>query len=150
MNNRFVMAALAFGALAGCDRLAGGASKSEPAPATSDPVTATASTRGQADSEWIEMTGVWAPEGQCGDYAEEWRLEPQAFHHHEMHCRINQLELIQNGVRAIAQCTVEGDDDQVPDAFKFVRRPDFTLSIINEENDAAANGLIACSEDMIP
>ena len=150
MKNRIVMAALIFGALAGCDRLSGAASETEPAPTTSDPVTATASTEGEADSEWIELIGVWAPEGQCGDAAKEWRLEPQAFHLNETHCRIDRLELIKGGVRAVAQCSVEGDDDHIPDVFKFVRRPDFTLSVINEANDAATDGLVACAEDMIP
>lgn len=103
-----------------------------------------------AASAWIEMTGVWAPAGACGDYRREWRLEAGAFHHHEMHCAVDRLELLQNGVRALAQCSVEGDDDGTEDAVKFVRRPDFTLSIIDESNDAAADHLVACHGDMIP
>ncbi len=96
------------------------------------------------------MMGVWAQAGQCGDYTKEWRLEGEAFHLHEMHCKIERLELLQNGVRAIAQCSVEGDDDRVEDVFKFIRRPDYTLSIINEANEAATDGLQMCGEDAAP
>ena len=105
---------------------------------------------GDAASAWIELTGAWAVEGACGDYTQEWRLEAEAFHRHEMHCTIERLELLENGVRAIAQCAVEGDDDRVADVFRFLRQRDSSLSVINEANDAATEGLIACSQDMIP
>lgn len=101
---------------------------------------------GDAASAWIEMTGVWAPAGQCGDYAQEWRIEPDAFHLHEMHCKIERLEMLRNGVRALAHCSVEGDDDRVEDAFKFVRRADATLSVINETSEASTDGLNMCGE----
>ena len=106
--------------------------------------------KGDAASAWIEMTGVWAPEGQCGDTTHEWRLEPEAFHRHEMHCAISRLELLQNGVRVIAHCSVEGDDDRVEDAFKFIRRADYTLSIVSEANGAETDGLAPCDVDMTP
>ena len=105
---------------------------------------------GDAASAWIEMTGAWAPDGACGDYTQEWRIEPDAFHLHEMHCKIERLEMLRNGVRALAHCSVEGDDDRVEDAFKFVRRADATLSIINEANGSEIAGLAPCHEDMIP
>ncbi len=114
--------------------------------ASSDP--AAAPIEGDASSAWVEMMGVWAPSGACGDYAKEWRIEGEAFHLHEMHCSIERLELLQNGVRAIAHCSVEGDDDRVEDAFKFVRRENATLSIINEANEAATDGLEMCGEDL--
>ena len=103
---------------------------------------------GDASSAWVEMTGVWAPDGACGDATREWRLEAETFHLHEMHCKIERLEMLRNGVRAVAHCSVEGDDDRIEDAFKFVRRPDFTLSVINEANDAATDGLVACDEKL--
>lgn len=105
---------------------------------------------GDASSAWIEMTGVWAPEGACGDYTQEWRLEPEAFHRHETHCRIERLEMLANGVRAIAQCSVEGDDDRVEDAYNFIRRPDYSLSIVDETNEAATDGLQMCSDRSVP
>ena len=116
--------------------------ESAPADAAAQPI------EGDASSAWVEMMGVWAPEGACGDYTKEWRLEGEAFHLHEMHCKIERLEMLANGVRAVAQCTVEGDDDRVEDAFKFIRRPDYSLSIINEANEAATDGLQMCGEDL--
>ncbi|MEK7264687.1 MAG: hypothetical protein AAB227_01185 [Pseudomonadota bacterium] len=105
---------------------------------------------GDASSAWVELMGVWAADGACGDYRQEWRLDGEAFHQNEMHCKIERLELLQNGVRAVAQCAIEGDDDQVVDVFKFVRRADATLSIINEANETATDGLLMCGEDAIP
>ena len=139
----FLLAALAV--FSGCAR-----NEEAPAPAAEEPAPVDAAAEpieGDAASAWIEMNGVWAPAGGCGDYAREWRLEAEAFHRHEMHCAIVRLEMLQNGVRALAQCSVEGDDDGVEDAFKFVRRPDFTLSIINEANGFAEDGLGVCGED---
>jgi hypothetical protein len=120
------------------------AARGAPADAAAQPI------EGDASSAWVELTGVWAPEGACGDAEREWRIEAEAFHLRETHCKIERLELLRNGVRAIAHCAVEGDDDRIEDAFKFVRREDFTLSIINEANDAATDGLVPCGEDMIP
>ena len=94
--------------------------------------------------------GAWAPAGGCGDYTQEWRIDAEFFQRGEMFCQVEKLELIKGGVRAISQCVVEGDDDRVADVFQFVRHPDYTLSIRNEANDAATDGLIACSDDMIP
>jgi hypothetical protein len=121
-----------------------GAEGSAPSDAAAQPI------EGDPASAWVEMMGVWAPEGACGDATREWRIEAEAFHLHETHCEIERLELLQNGVRAIAHCAVEGDDDRVEDAFKFVRRPDYTLSIINEANDAATDGLLMCGDDAAP
>jgi hypothetical protein len=133
-------AAIALAALsvAGCGEILMG-SKKDPA---AQPI------EGDAASAWVEMMGVWAPAGACGDYTQEWRIEGEAFHLHEMHCKIERLELLQNGVRAIAHCSVEGDDDRVEDAFKFIRRPDATLSIVNEANEAKTDGLQMCGDDL--
>lgn len=131
MRERLFLLA-AFVALGACDRL-----PFAPAPVEGDPASA-----------WIEMTGVWAPEGACGDYTQEWRIEPEAFHRHEMHCGVVRLEMLANGVRAVAHCSVEGDDDRVEDVFDFVRRPDNTLSIRNEANEATTDGLKMCGEEM--
>ena len=105
---------------------------------------------GDAASAWIEMTGRWAPAGACGDLTKEWLIEPDAFQLQEMSCKIKRLQLLRNGVRTAGYCMVEGYDDRVEDAFKFVRRDDATLSIINEANGAATDGLVACDEDMVP
>ncbi|NWG93348.1 MAG: hypothetical protein HXY21_12730 [Parvularculaceae bacterium] len=157
---RMMMFATAFGALCACakheeaatapvepaarETAPSGGAASAPLDAAAQPID------GDPASAWIEMTGVWAPAGACGDYAQEWRIEAGAFHLHEMHCEIERLELLRNGVRAIAHCSVEGDDDRVEDAFKFVRRPDYTLSIVNEANDSVTDGLTACGDDAAP
>lgn len=135
---RTMMLIAALAALAACAR-------KEDAPA--DPAALIA---GDASSAWIEMMGIWAPPGGCGDATIEWRIEAEAFHQYEAHCAVGRLELLQNGVRAIAHCSIEGDDDGVEDAFKFVRREDATLTIINEANGAETTGLAPCGEDMIP
>jgi hypothetical protein len=141
----------AFGIIVGCALLAAGCGERRPQeaaePASSRLDAAAQPVEGDAASAWIEMTGVWAPEGACGDYTQEWRLEPEAFHLHEMHCKIERLEMLANGVRAIAQCAVEGDDDGVEDVYNFVRRPDYSLSIINEASEAATDGLRMCGEE---
>lgn len=125
----------------GCDRLAGMA-----APAGSEPAASQAAAEKAAGDAWAEIAGVWAAAGQCGDYTQEWIIEGETFHRHEMHCKVARLELIQKGVRAIAHCAVEGDDDGVDDVFKFERQEDATLSIINEANDAVTDGLYRCGE----
>jgi hypothetical protein len=153
---RTMMLAAALAALAAC-------AKKEEVPAAATPAAAPPAAEGPAPvdaaaqpiggdpaSAWVEMIGVWAPEGGCGDYTQEWRLEAEAFHLHETHCKIERLEMLANGVRAIARCSVEGDDDRVEDVFSFVRRENATLSIIIEANGAANDGLVACSADMIP
>lgn len=132
-------------ALAACDQSTIAPTSAEKAPAADR---AAEPLEGDASSAWVEMMGVWAPAGACGDYTKEWRLEGEAFHLHEMHCSIARLELLQNGVRAIAHCSVEGDDDRVEDVFKFVRREDATLSIINEANEAVTDGLQMCGDDL--
>ncbi len=99
---------------------------------------------GEADSAWVEMMGTWAQTDACGDYTREWRLEAESFSLHEMHCAISRLELLANGVRALAQCTVEGDNDGVEDAYKFVRQGDFSLTVIQEANGAETTGLFPC------
>jgi len=147
MRIRVIAIVAALAALAGCDRIAAAVGA---APANSEPAADAAATEGEASSEWIELMGAWAPAGACGDVAQEWRIDAEFFQRGEMFCRIEKLELIKGGVRAISQCVVEGDDDHVADVFQFVRRPDYTLSVVNEANDAATDGLVACSDDMIP
>lgn len=102
---------------------------------------------GDASFAWARIMGAWAPDGACGDPEQEWIIDAEAFHRHEAHCRISRLELLQNGVRAIAQCSVEGDDDRAEEAFKFVRRPHARLSIVIEANDAVIDGLKMCGEE---
>lgn len=138
---RNMMLAASIVTLAACGQTKADAAPDAAADAAAAPID------GDPASAWIEMTGVWAEEGGCGDYTREWRLEPEVFHHHEMHCKIERLQMLQNGVRTEGHCSVEGDDDGVIDAFKFVRRPDFSLSIINEANEAATDGLFLCGDE---
>lgn len=139
MRALIVCAALA---LAAC----GQKDKSPSAAPSADAAVAGAS----ADSAWIELGGSWAPEGKCGDPTAEWRVEAQAFHHYEMHCAVKSLAMLANGVRATAGCSVEGDDDGVDDVYSFLRQDDATLDIVQEANGARYEGLVACTEDMVP
>lgn len=103
-----------------------------------------------ADTAWIELLGVWAPKDSCGDDAQKWIIEAQAFHLYEMHCAVNSIALAENGVRAVGDCSVEGDDDGVDDVYTFTRQKDATLTITAEANGAKTEGLVPCSDDMIP
>lgn len=127
--------------LSGCDRFAGFA-----APPGSEPAASQAAADAAAGAAWAEMAGVWAPAGQCDDDLERWIIEAPSFQRYEMHCSVQRLETVQDGVRAVAQCAVEGNDDGVEDVFKFERRKDATLSIIFEGNDAVTDGLQSCGE----
>lgn len=114
------------------------------APATpSDPATPLA---GDPASAWVELIGAWAQPGGCGDDMGKWIIEAEAFHLYEMHCPVERLELFQNGVRATSNCSVEGSDDRVEDVFSFMRQPDATLTIVNENNGARTEGLAACDD----
>lgn len=152
MRNALSSSLMAGALLLGCARNSGSANEvAPPAEVTAAPSGAAAAPiEGDPASAWIEMTGAWAPDGACGDYSHEWRLEAEEIHHREAHCKIERLELLQNGVRTIAHCSFDGDDDRVEDAFKFIRRNDATLSIVNETNAEEVSGLIPCFEDMIP
>lgn len=109
----------------------------EEAPA--DPAAAAAET-------YARLEGSWAETGQCPDYEVRWEIEPQAFQRHEMRCEIERIEPLAAGVRAIAQCTVEGDNDNTADNFHFIREPDGSLTIVNEANEARTTGLYPCVE----
>jgi hypothetical protein len=99
---------------------------------------------GDPASAWVEMMGNWAQEGDCGNYQREWVIGAEEFSLYEMHCPVRRLELLANGVRAIADCTVEGDNDGVEDAYQFVRQADFSLTIVQEANGAETTGLFLC------
>ena len=64
-----------------------------------------------------------------------------------MHCPIETLELLQNGVKATAQCAVEGDDDAVADVYYFIRQEDASLTIVQEANNAMTSGLYLCDSE---
>ncbi len=104
-----------------------------------DPVAAAAET-------YARLEGSWAETGQCPDYEVRWEIEPQAIQRHEMRCEIERIEPLAVGVRAITQCTVEGDNDNVADNFRFIREADGSLTIVNEANDARTAGLYPCVE----
>lgn len=103
-----------------------------------------------ADTAWIELMGEWAPKDACGDVARKWIIEASAFHLFEMHCAVKSIELAGNGVKALAACSIEGDDDGVDDAYTFARQKDATLTVTQHANGAQTEGLVPCSEDMIP
>ncbi len=107
--------------------------------ATADPAAVAAET-------YARLEGSWAETGQCPDYQARWEIEPQAFQQHEMRCEIDRIEPLAAGVRAIAQCTVEGDKDAVADNFHFAREPDGSLTVVNEANGARTAGLYPCVE----
>jgi hypothetical protein len=95
---------------------------------------------------YARLEGSWAETGQCADYQVRWEIEPQAFQLFEMRCAVDRFEPVDAGVRAVAQCTVEGDNDNVPDNFQFLREPDRSLTIVNESNGARTEGLYPCVE----
>lgn len=107
--------------------------------AAPDPAAAAAET-------YARLEGSWAETGQCADYQVRWELEPQAFQLFEMRCEIDRFEPLAAGFRAVAQCTVEGDNDNVADNFQFIREPDRSLTIVNEANGARTEGLYPCVE----
>jgi hypothetical protein len=155
------MRMIAILALAAASAACGGEKKAAKAPAADAPTTAAASqptvsgpasddAEASADTAWIELMGEWAPEGACGDYMRMWIIEASAFHLYEMHCAVGSIALDGDGVRAVADCTVEGDDDGVDDVYTFERRKDATLTISQIANGAKTEGLVACSDDMIP
>jgi hypothetical protein len=63
-----------------------------------------------------------------------------------MRCEIERIEPLAVGVRAISQCTVEGDNDNVADIFHFIREPDGSLTVVNEANEVRTEGLYPCVE----
>lgn len=107
--------------------------------APADPAAAAAET-------YARLEGSWAETGQCQDYEVRWEIEAQAFQRFEMRCEIERIEPLALGVRAIAQCTVEGDNDNAADNFHFIREPDGSLTIVNEANEARTTGLYPCVE----
>jgi hypothetical protein len=146
MRTLMIIASIA--ALAACDKKpaveaaaaadpAAGEAAAEEAPA--DPAAAAAET-------YARLEGSWAESGQCPDYQVRWEIEAGAFQRHEMRCEIERIEPLAVGVRAISQCTVEGDNDNVADNFHFIREPDGSLTIVNEANEARTEGLYPCVE----
>jgi len=149
MNVRksWIIAALAL-ALAACGKKTespasdGAPAASEAATPLSDP--AATPIEGDPASAWVELMGAWAETGRCDDDMSRWIIEGEAFHLYEMHCAIEKLDLLQNGVKATAQCTVEGDNDGVADVFWFLRQGDGSLTIVQEANNAMTTGLFLC------
>lgn len=101
-----------------------------------------------ADTAWIELLGRWAPKGACADETQAWKISAAEFDIYETHCAVTSIELIEGGVKAISDCSVEGDNDGAPDLFEFKRQPDATLTIVNGANGARTEGLVPCSEDV--
>ena len=146
MRKMIIFAALA--SLAACEEkpAAGAAVASDPAVEEEIVETATADPAAAAADTYARLEGSWAETGQCPDYEVRWEIEAGAFQRHEMRCEIDRLEPLAVGVRAISQCTVEGDNDNVPDNFNFIREPDGSLTIVNEANEARTTGLYPCVE----
>ncbi len=99
-----------------------------------------------AAEAYARLEGSWAETGQCADYQVRWEIEPQAFQLFEMRCEIERFEPAAPGVRAVAQCAVEGDNDNVADNFQFLREPDRSLTIVNEASGVRTEGLYPCVE----
>lgn len=151
---RMIIVLAAAAAIAACGKKeAADAASPREAQATSQPTFSgppSEEAEASADTAWIELMGEWAPKGACDDAMQKWIVEARAFHHHEMHCDVASIELLENGVKASADCSVEGDNDGVPDVFDFMRRADATLTVVQTANGAKTEGLVPCSEDMIP
>lgn len=141
MNRSAALLLTASLTLAACEKAA--TPPADAAPSSIEAITA-AGIEGDASSAWTALTGAWAQPGACGDVRERWLIEADAFHLHETHCPVLGLQLLQNGVRVRSHCSTEGDDDRVEDVFTFDRRPDATLTIVNEANGAATAGLKLC------
>lgn len=148
MTHRAFLIAAAALALASCgknesaDAGASGPDAAAEASPLSDP--AAQPIKGEPDSAWIELMGAWAETGRCDDDLGRWVIEAEAFHLYEMHCPVDKLELLRNGVKATAQCTVEGDNDGVADVFWFLRQGDGSLTIVQDANGAMTTGLFLC------
>lgn len=152
---RMIIALAAAAALAACGVRKEAEREAEPAeaPAASQPSNsgpAVDEAEASADTAWIELMGAWAPKDACEDATRQWIIAAHAFHLSEMHCAVSAIELAGNGVKATADCGVEGDDDGVDDVFTFVRQKNATLTITQLANGAETAGLVPCSEDMIP
>jgi hypothetical protein len=145
MRLKFVAAALL--ALAACGKKPdqGEAASNAAAPSAVETTEiAPAETPSDARAYWAELQGVWAETGRCGDDLTRWIIEADAFHLYEMHCAVEKLTAIPGGVRASAECAIEGDNDGAPDHFAFQRQADGSLSIVQEANNAMTPGLFLC------
>lgn len=81
---------------------------------------------------FASLAGAWAVPGGCGDAAREWRIEAKGFHAAHLNCDLLFVEQIEGGVRAVADCLVEGFSDGAEDSFLLSPRPDGGLVIIDE------------------
>lgn len=150
MRHHLIIAAAGVLALTACEKKADGpAAESAPtadAGRSSSPLDdpAAAPIEGEPDSAWIELMGAWAETGRCDDDLGRWIIEAEAFHLYEMHCPVDKLELLRNGVKATAQCTAEGYNDGVADVFWFLRQGDGSLTIVQGANGAMTTGLFLC------
>lgn len=138
---------LAAAALAACAKKEDAAATEKPGAASPLDSPAAQLIDGDPASAWIELTGVWARKGFCDDDAERWVLESQSFSLYEMHCPIEKLQMLENGVKATSHCTVEGDDDGIEDAFYFIRQPDTSLTIVQGENNSVTGDLYSCDAE---
>jgi hypothetical protein len=142
-----IAAALALVTLCACDKQSNEqATQSEtgavsPTP-TEDP--AARPVEGDADAIWAELIGAWASVDACTDDLNRWIIEAERFSLYEMHCDLESLQLLENGVRATAQCAVEGDNDGIEDVFWFLRQGDGSLTVVQGDNNAMSSGLFPC------
>lgn len=140
MDLRYLMPTVALAALAACD----GPSAHGAASGISEPAASEAAAAVRADAAWGGLIGLWAPEGACGDDARALHLEENAFQLRAARCSIVRLEMIEDGVRAITQCTLGGKDDRIVDNFKFIEKGPDGLTMINEANDGVKNAFVRC------
>lgn len=93
---------------------------------------------------FADAAGVWAAPGACGDYAQQWVIDATSINLHEMHCSVDSLEETASGVRTSGNCSVEGDDDGIPDTYELVLASDGSLTIVQEGNGARYSNLTKC------
>jgi hypothetical protein len=107
------------------------------------PVPAGAGAEGEAVRRYVEVLGVWAQRGACGDRDAEWAIDESAFGLGAMNCSVETLETTGEGVRAGARC-----DGRALEHVEFVRENDATLTIFLESSRAMYSGLERCSVEL--
>jgi hypothetical protein len=146
MRKGLTLAAISLIAACGEKEMAADAVAADPAAEEAVAEEAPVDPAAAATESYARLEGSWAETGQCADYQVRWEIEPAAFQLFEMRCEIERIEPLAAGVRAISQCTVEGDNDNAADHFHFIREADGSLTIVNEANEARTTGLYPCVE----
>lgn len=101
--------------------------------------------RERSETLLAPLVGVWAVPGGCGEAAREWRIEPRGFHAAHLNCDLLFTEQAEGGVRAVADCLVDGFSDGAEDSFLFLTTTTGGLSILDETVGGRVGGLERCA-----